>query len=48
MLRKYCPSEDFTCPYFDWNSGRCELETAKEDCDEYAFAYFDDDEEEDW
>ena len=48
MSKHLCPSDDFSCPYYNWNTCKCELETAKEDCDDYAFAYFDDDEGEDW
>ena len=48
MSKYLCPEEDFTCPYYNWNTGKCELENPKEDCDDYAFAYFDDDEEADW
>ena len=39
MLMKLCPTDDFTCPYYDGNTGRCELETADEDCDDYSYAY---------
>lgn len=39
MLMELCPQDDFTCPYYDWNTGRCALETANEDCDDYIFAY---------
>ena len=46
MSKHLCPEEDFTCSYYNWNTGKCELENPKEDCDDYAFAYFDDDEEE--
>lgn len=48
MSKYLCPEEDFTCSYYNWNTGKCELENPKEDCDDYAFAYFDDDEEEEW
>ena len=26
MSKHLCPEEDFTCPYYDWNTGKCELE----------------------
>lgn len=41
-----CPCNAYDCPYYDFDSGLCELENPKENCDDYAFAYFDDDEEE--
>lgn len=40
MTEKRCPCEDFTCPYYNWNTEGCELDNPMEDCDEYAFAYF--------
>lgn len=37
----YCPIEDFTCPYYNWNTGGCELENPIKDCDDYALVNFD-------
>ena len=39
----YCPTMDFTCPYFH-RDGRCHIEDPFEDCDEWG-AYC---EAEDW
>ena len=45
---KYCPVSALDCPYYDANEDCCLLDNPEEDCDDYAFAYFDDDEEEKW
>lgn len=37
-----CPCDDFTCPYYNWNTEECELENAQEECDEMAMAVFED------
>lgn len=40
MTEKRCPCDDFTCPYYNCKTWKCELENAAEECDEMAAAYF--------
>lgn len=33
---KYCPANDFECPYFDAN-GNCMLDNPAKECDDYTY-----------
>lgn len=32
-MKRDCPVEDFTCPY--WKNGICELDNAEQECDAF-------------
>lgn len=34
-----CPVEDITCPYYNKQTEKCELENPLEDCDDAYFYY---------
>lgn len=49
-MKVMCPADDWTCPYYDKDTGRCKMPQMEEcdphdECDEFLFE--DDDEEED-
>lgn len=52
MILYECPTDDFTCPYFqsanDVENGFCTLENPYNECDEFYMAYGDLEEKEDY
>lgn len=43
MAKWYCPSDDYSCPYYRGTDGACLTDDPREDCDDYY--YYNGDEE---